>query len=53
VKRRYAAMLVAMRRDAFVDTTEISEGALAERLPRYFEWDVKAKSQEEVPTKSP
>jgi hypothetical protein len=46
-------MLVAMRTDAFVDTTEISEEALAERLPWYFDWDVTAKSQEEMPTKSP
>jgi hypothetical protein len=52
-KRRYAEMLVAMRTDAFVDTTEISEEALAERLPWYFDWDVAAKSQEEMPTKSP
>jgi hypothetical protein len=52
-KHRYAAMLVAMRRDAFIDTTELSEEALAERLPWYFDWDVKAKSQEELPTKAP
>jgi hypothetical protein len=49
-KDRYATMLLAMRKDAFVQQTAMSEGELAERLPWYFDWDINAKSQEEVPT---
>jgi hypothetical protein len=52
-KRRHAAMLVAMRRDAFVQTTAISEEELAERLPWVFDWDIGAKSHEEIPTEPP
>jgi hypothetical protein len=46
-------MLVEMRRDAFVQTTAISEEELAERLPWVFDWDIGAKSHEEIPTESP
>ena len=47
--RRYAKMLLLMRKDAFVAETAMSEDELAKRLPWYFDWDIKAKSQEEVP----
>ncbi len=52
-KLRYAAMLVAMREDAFVQKTNISAGELAGRLPWYFDWDIAEKSQQEIPTGSP
>jgi hypothetical protein len=45
-KRRYAEMLLAMRSDAFVETTDIDVNELAERLPWYFEWDTKQKAQQ-------
>jgi hypothetical protein len=51
-KLRYAAMLVAMREDAFVQTTDIAADELAERLPWYTDWDIAEKSQQEIPTGS-
>ncbi len=52
-KLRHAAMLVAMREDAFVQETDIAAEELAERLPWYTDWDIAEKSQQEIPTGSP
>jgi hypothetical protein len=51
-KLRHAAMLVAMREDAFVQETDIAANELAERLPWYTDWDIAEKSQQEIPTGS-
>jgi hypothetical protein len=51
-KLRHAAMLVAMREDAFVQETDIAADELAERLPWYTDWDIAEKSQQEIPTGS-
>ena len=51
-KLRHAAMLVAMREDAFVQTTDLAAGELAERLPWYTDWNIAEKSQQEIPTSS-
>jgi hypothetical protein len=51
-KLRHAAMLVAMREDAFVQDTDIAADELAERLPWYTDWDIAEKSQQEIPTGS-
>jgi hypothetical protein len=52
-KLRHAAMLVAMREDAFVQETDIAANELAERLPWYTDWNISEKSQQEIPTGSP
>jgi hypothetical protein len=51
-KLRHAAMLVAMRKDAFVQETDIAANELAGRLPWYTDWNIAEKSQQEIPTGS-
>lgn len=47
-RRRYAKMLLLMRKDAFVAETAIFEDELAKRLPWDYDWDMREKSQEQV-----
>jgi hypothetical protein len=51
-KLRHAAMLVAMRTDAFVQVSDLAAEELAERLPWYTDWNIAEKSQQEIPTGS-
>ena len=51
-KHRHAAMLVAMRQDAFVQGTDITAEELAERLPWYRYAKITQYSQQEIPSGS-
>lgn len=48
-KLRHASMLVAMRKDAFVQASDLAAEELAGRLPWYTDWNIAEKWQQEIP----